>query len=328
MYMVRSWKHSVQEAVSSVYDSARIDVEEETKLGEDGENSEMSRVLIKGRRFIAKRRPTSEAARRIAAIQRWYEREVFFYQKLAPLLTSPPKCELASYSHSTGAFLLILEDLGERREVPEKMFGQLAVREMARIHNLPTKDVGPLPKTPVHVELAGLIEAYFRNAWTTVRTQYQLPKNVMDLLDRLVIDGVYADLCTRLATGDLTIVHGDYRPANLTVDPNGQLRVFDWQFVCLAKPSYDFAYFVGLAFDTDDRRAFEPDLRAAYVQERPVTAEFFVEDLQMSVLLALASFVMGAATASDHLLHHTSILRLANAAFDWNAVDILGPPSS
>ena len=305
----------------------------ETVLG-GGENSRISRVLVKVDKdrtlsVIVKRRPESEGARRVAAIQRWYEREIFFYRKLAQKL-KVPRCGYARYSHMTGNFLLVLEDCAaqssSQRTEGEWNFEEAALLAMARLHDLQVEDRGPLPFTPVHLTLAPAIESYFRSAWKkAVKTTYDLEPHVVSLLDHLAQEGVYAKLCGKLAEGPLVLVHGDFRPENMFFDANsGEIVVYDWQFLSLAKGAYDYAYFLGL-MDTELRRTRESDFRQLYTQHRRNNFKdrennnFFGDDLQVSVLLALASFVMGAATANDHDTHHRSIHRLATAAIDWHA---------
>jgi len=104
-------------------------------------------------------------------------------------------------------------------------------------------------------------------------------------------------------------------------DVVGEVLVYDWQFVCRAKGAYDYAYFVGLLDDRTD----EPRLRQVYADARGAfdADAFFGPDLRAAVLLALASFVMGAATANDHDLHRAAIARLAAAAYDWHAAESL-----
>mmetsp|Transcript_20440 Transcript_20440/g.81765 ORF Transcript_20440/g.81765 Transcript_20440/m.81765 type:complete len:293 (+) Transcript_20440:771-1649(+) len=193
------------------------------------------------------------------------------------------------------------------------------------------------PRTPVHVEAARFVEAYFRDAWTlAVRSTYELDDDVATLIDALAAEGAYATLLNRLARPASglrpVLVHGDYRPDNLFVDSEGRVRIVDWQFASVASAAYDLAYFATLALATPDRRRLEPGLFEAYCDERRQAgdpdfaddadwprrrAAFFGDDLRVAVLLALASFVIGAATARHHDLHRRSIDRLARAALDW-----------
>mmetsp|Transcript_566 Transcript_566/g.2007 ORF Transcript_566/g.2007 Transcript_566/m.2007 type:complete len:369 (-) Transcript_566:288-1394(-) len=352
VYTARTWKFSLQElasyvvgeetvsraavekAAEALFGESGLALEEETPFVGGGENSSMTRYrFTSGKSLVGKRRPASKAARRIAAIQRWYEREVYFYNEISSAFFGgegkkkklTPRCALATYSQLTGEFFLLLEDVQEATPWQDDHC-EAAVVAMARLHDVEVPAEAPLPLTPIHLELAPLIEGYFTWAWSVVKETYpELDDRVRALVDDLCrVQGTYASLCERLAKVK-NLVHGDFRPDNLFV-VDGEVLVYDWQFVCLANGAYDFAYFVGLALDTDERRKREPALRRRYASERNKPfddAAFFGTDLQVAVLLALASFVIGAATATDHDLHLNGINRLAAAAFDWDAPNAL-----
>ena len=75
-----------------------------------------------------------------------------------------------------------------------------------------------------------------------------------------------------VATGALTLVHGDYRLDNLMF-PDAHDRagdgVFavDWQTLTIAPPGRDLGYFLATSLHVDDRRAHQDALVAAYADE-------------------------------------------------------------
>lgn len=300
----------------------------EEALAVRGENSRLSRLkLSNGDSLVAKRRPQSDAARRVAAIQCWYEREVYWYTHLSKHTPEVrcPKCALARYDWLTGAFVLVLEDLSDWKPLGQDLESLCsAVRLMGKLHKrwlgIP---LPKLPKTPIHLELAQLIEAYFVDAWSRVKLapHFDFAPHVLELLDALAVKGLYVTLARYLASSpNATLLHGDFRPANIVHQDSSTLCVYDWQFVSTGAGAYDFAYFVALAVPIEQRRQIEGQLKDIYLLELG-QSNLLTRDLQAAVLLALASFVMGALTATDVHTHQVGIDRLAAAAIDWGFAD-------
>merc|ERR1711879_8506 len=113
-----------------------------------------------------------------------------------------------------------------------------------------------------------------------------------------------------------------------------QVAAFDWQFCCRARGAYDLAYFLALALPPDVRAEHEEQLKAEYIASLreaagPGVGAAHVEEmlaelevnLRQSLLLIMASFVMGASKApeSSEAMHLASLLRLAVTAASWNA---------
>jgi aminoglycoside phosphotransferase (APT) family kinase protein len=182
---------------------------------------------------------------------------------------------------------------------------------------------GPLPVAPVDLDLAPQIAAYFRGCWAVVRArpEYALPAAAQSLLDEVAAAGAYEALTARLNAPPRSLVHGDFRPENLAVAPDGAVVAYDWQFCCVGNGAYDLAYFLGLALEPDERRARDAALRAAYAAAAGVGDAALARDLADAARLALASFVIGAATAGDApesvATHRRGLARLAAAALDW-----------
>ena len=200
---------------------------------------------------------------------------------------------------------------------------------------------GPLPIMPITLALASPIEKFFRDCWKAVRGErrYALAELLADrgeaagpaaigLLDALAAPGAYASMTEALAAPPRTLLHGDFRPENMMVeDATGEVVVYDWQFASVGNGAYDLAYFSALVADPDDRRRLDPELRRAYVSglagSGAAAPRDLERDLRYGCLLALASFVMGAAVAGDDAAsvetHRRGLRRLAAAALDWGA---------
>ena len=320
---------------------------------ESGENGAVARVALDGVRLVVKRPPASPAARAVAAIQQWYAREVHWYAALAPIAgVRCPRCHCARYDALTGEYVLVLEDLRAAGCRPLAVAeATAAATTLGRLHGRfadafdddARREIvrGPLPIMPITLALASPIEKFFRDCWKAVRGErrYALAELLADrgeaagpaaigLLDALAAPGAYASMTEALAAPPRTLLHGDFRPENMMVeDATGEVVVYDWQFASVGNGAYDLAYFSALVADPDDRRRLDPELRRAYVSGlagsgAPVPRDL-ERDLRYGCLLALASFVMGAAVAGDDAAsvetHRRGLRRLAAAALDWGA---------
>ena len=320
---------------------------------ESGENGAVARVALGGVHLVVKRPPASPAARAVAAIQQWYAREVHWYAALAPIAgVRCPRCHCARYDALTGEYVLVLEDLRAAGCRPLAVVeATAAATTLGRLHGRfagafdddARREIvrGPLPIMPITLALASPIEKFFRDCWKAVRAErrYALAELLADrgeaagpaaisLLDALAAPGAYASMTEALAAPPRTLLHGDFRPENMMVeDATGEVVVYDWQFASVGNGAYDLAYFSALVADPDDRRRLDPELRRAYVSglagSGAAAPRDLERDLRYGCLLALASFVMGAAVAGDDAAsvetHRRGLRRLAAAALDWGA---------
>ncbi len=67
------------------------------------------------------------------------------------------------------------------------------------------------------------------------------------------------------AQGPQTLLHQDTHPANWFRLPDGTLRLYDWQAIARGCWALDYTYALTSALEVDDRRAWEHDLLALYV---------------------------------------------------------------
>ncbi len=223
--------------------------------------------------LIGKFSSADPTSRQVAAAWSLYAREVRFYHELAATARiAVPACYGAQMDEA-GGFALLLEDLAPA--APGDQFKGLsdrnatrAVREAARLHAafwergekadfdwLDTAAQGqPLYTADV-----------FRSAWPGFRDRYA---------DRLTSD--QRRVCDALAAGydvydrprprPRCITHNDFRPDNMLFDED-RLVVVDWQSVALGCGAVDVAYLIGGGYAPAARRAIEPALVAAYLDE-------------------------------------------------------------
>lgn len=279
--------------------------------------------------------------------------EVVPSQPVAPLLRVPC-CVASRYQVQENAldFLLVLESLqaptwmkadpSRGCSLPEALvaveaLGEFHGRFYGRENEL--RDLRWLPMTPVRLELAPGIQDYYAGAWHGSMKEHLdgvLPSGVMSMCDALC--DCYGLLLQQSARPPLTLVHGDFRLENLRFAGTAEaptvptvVAAFDWQFVCRGRGAYDFAYFLALAQPPDERRRREVELQERYIAAAtrcgapPSLAADISDDLCVAVLLIMASFVMGAATAPEETMpmHERSLCWLGVAAMDWNASRLL-----
>ncbi len=284
--------------------------------------------------LIAKFPAPRDGALGVATFQRWYEREVRFYDELAPQgAIATPRRYFAALE-SPAQYVLLLEDLEPAHRLGDQLAGatlaeaEAAVEAIARFHarwwEHPTLVDHPwMPFTTVGLHNAGPVGGAFASAWAAVSQApgAPLPAAVAPLIDRAVER--YPALLEAASAPPVTVIHGDFRLDNLFFDPSGAVTTIDWQFTSRCRGAYDLAYFVGLNLDAATREAHEAALQQRYVD---VLREHGVErydldqcrrDYALGLLLSFAVFTIGAAGEQPNermrAVHATGLQRLAGA---------------
>lgn len=225
------------------------------------------------RTVIAKVSAADATSRATAARFRLYEREVRFYQHLAPKVAiRTPLCFFADLDDA-GSFVLLMEDLAPAASIDQLTgftadHAATALVQLAGLHGPCWNDTAlhrldwlatDRARTEAFVDGAaplfdGFLERYrtgLEPEWLDVVRQLQ-PLHRRFLLDR---------------SGPFTVQHGDYRPDNMIFGGSGgivPLAVVDWQTVAVGPGLVDVAYLLGTSLDTGTRRAQEEQLVRAY----------------------------------------------------------------
>lgn len=202
-----------------------------------------------------------------------YEREVRFFQEIAPSTEIRiPACHLAHLADDGGAVLL-LEDLGEQYDVGDQVVGlspdqaEQFVDLLAELHAtwwespavhalewLPTADAPAILATVPGIYRAGLpvLEAEWAD---------RVPAESIEVARRL--DPVFEDIIVRTGTGPVTFAHGDTRADNLFFAKPGSaaaagdapIAIIDFQLSLRARGVADIAYMVGNSMEIADASA-------------------------------------------------------------------------
>lgn len=225
--------------------------------------------------LIAKLAASDETSRATARSLRAYEREVRFYQQLAPRLpVRTPRAFYADVDVETADQVLLLEDLAPARP-GDQLAGcsvaaaRTAVGELVKLHAPRWGDPGLADLEWLHRDPAAtrrFLRELLPELWRGFRHRYagDLGPDVHRAGEALFgeLDGYLS-----AGTGPWTIVHGDYRLDNLlfsAAGDRGAVAVVDWQTCGHGPALADVAYFIGAGLDAGERRAVERDLVGGY----------------------------------------------------------------
>jgi len=230
------------------------------------------------RTLIAKFPSPVAANRAVAETYDMYGREVRFYQELSATTSLPhPRCYFAARAPSGSDFVLLLEDLGDRRsgdqcEGSDLADAEVVIDAMAAFH---AESFGRTHEprfawvTPHANEqqIAGM-EAGFALGWPRFCEQLAdaIPPRVRAWGAR--VGPATRALLARLCAGPQVIAHADFRLENMFFAARpGQppFAILDWQSITKSSPGQDLAYYLTQSVKLDVRRAHERDLLGRYL---------------------------------------------------------------
>jgi hypothetical protein len=225
---------------------------------------------------IAKFPTLVEQTRQVVRSFKFYEREVAFYRNLASKVSlATPRPLHAAHDAASDDFLLLLEDLGERR-LGDQLNGcsaedaMLAVRLLADFHAQwwESPKLGALewmPTSDSDLNKGGLMLYPF--AWPMFFERFgsKLPSEFKSIGERL--SGQLAGMLDRFRDRPRTVCHGDFRLDNLffgTKPSHPPLTAVDWQIAVKSTGTYDVGYFASQSLAPSLRRDIEVDLLRTY----------------------------------------------------------------
>jgi hypothetical protein len=269
-----------------------------------------------------------------------YEREIRFYQEVAPRVRGPlARCHLAAFEPSEGWFTLVLDDAAPAVQ-GDQIAGctiedaRLAMRELARLHapvwNDPRCDAAEWLNQPPPIDaavasqlLVGFLDRYEARI---------APAH------RAVVEGFIARFDEYMAEQrrPFSIVHGDYRLDNMLFGDAGtatSLTVVDWQTVSWGPPLLDASYFLGAGLAVDARRANERELVRDYYDSLLALGiegfgweacwEEYRRKTFHGVLMAIVSPMLVVRTPRGDDMFMTSLARHAQQVIDLDAEEVL-----
>jgi aminoglycoside/choline kinase family phosphotransferase len=295
--------------------------------------------------LVAKQPAADPTSRATALSLRSYEKEVRFYQELAPTLAvRTPGVLHADIDPATAGFVLLMEDLapataGDQLAGCDAEAAALAVRELVNLHAPRWGDESLTALDWLHSESPDgheMAATMLAMLWDGFRQRYA--NDVLPHVSRAG-DALFTGMRAYLggSASPATVIHGDYRLDNLLFFPAPASRlagVVDWQTCALGPGVRDVAYFLGAGLDPAERARVEEGMVRDYhagLEAAGVAGyawDTCWEEYRLGsfagLLMAVGASMMVARTARGDQMFLTMADRHARHALDLEAPDILG----
>jgi aminoglycoside phosphotransferase (APT) family kinase protein len=210
-----------------------------------------------------------------------YLTECRFYRDLAPELSlETPAVYGMEVDESTGAFVLLMEDLAARGARLAIATDPVSPDEVASVLKTLAALHAPLWETArLHSDLSWLelpttsrfVDFYQNSGRQLSRRHLESGRRAEVAADRTwVHDRVwtaFGALLPAISRGPRTVLHGDLHVGNTYFLPGGAGGVLDWQLMLQGSWSVDVAYMIQTALDAGTRAQHERELLRSYLSE-------------------------------------------------------------
>lgn len=262
--------------------------------------------------IVVKVQPDTEPFKSVEQLYLAFEREIYFYDKIAPKLPKPftlPRCYFACYNTKSHPGILILEDMSHLAagdQIQGLTYTQI---------ELSTKRIATLHATWWDERLNELSWLCERNYMMINRYSEFFPlfkKKYQGLIDpeALNIGETIArsldELLSLAASRPQSLVHCDLRADNLRFSKNEEdLVIFDWQLITKALPGFD----LGRLFGENANLTKEEQTNLVGVWHKTL-CDFGVKNYTLSD--ALFDYKLGLALATHVPVINSAMLKDAN----------------
>lgn len=226
---------------------------------------------------VAKMACTEPANLDVALMLGIYERELTFFDEIAPTTSLRVPAKYASMRSDDGRFVLVMEDLSAEYDVGDQVVGatisqaEAIIDELAPFHanwwehdDLASMDWVPVPNAPAY---AAAVPGIYRAGIPVLQAEWGDRVSAEAIALALDVDPLFDDLLQRTATGPTTLIHTDTRLDNIffgKTDPS-KIAVIDFQLMLRGRGVADVAYLIGTSVNRDDAAAnWEQLLRRWY----------------------------------------------------------------
>ena len=297
------------------------------------------------RSFVVKIPADPGPNRQMAVDYRIYEKEVWFYERLAaeaPIRTAGVYHN--EFNPDNHDFILLLEDLapaqvGSELVPPADDHVRVALREIARFHahwwdsdEVRALDWIPYLNSPVYRQHTQL----FAYGWPLWQEKFggEASAYVLAAGERLGerLTEMQDDLCS----DPVTIMHMDFRLPNLFFPgPDGgvEFAVVDWQPYARCRGLYDVGYFMAQSVPTEQRRRLENEVIRLYYDSlvehgvRNYSYERCFHDYRMGVmytfLYSIGTVTIDLANDTGRAYQRTITDRHMAAVEDLKGIDVI-----
>jgi hypothetical protein len=262
--------------------------------------------------------------RQMGVDYRIYEKEVFFYQRIADRITlKTPKVYYSDFNPENHDFVLLLEDLapavvGNELGTTTDDQVRLAMTELAKFHatwwdtdEMKALDWIPYLNAPIwRTQHPG----FFNFAWPLWKEKFgdQVSAYVLECGQKQADHIV--ELLDALSEPPCTIIHMDFRLSNLFfAGPEGgePFAVCDWQPYSRARGLYDVGYFMSQSIPTEQRRRLQDEVLRLYHEtllESGVKGYSFDQCFHDYRLGSMYTFLYSVGTVAIDLHNETGLL--------------------
>lgn len=214
--------------------------------------------------------------RQMSVDYRIYEKEVWFYERLAgqaPVRTA--RVYHSAFNPENHDFVLLLEDLaparvGSELVPPADGHVRVALREIARFHarwwdsdEVRALDWIPYLNSPIYRQHTQL----FAYGWPLWKEKFGPEASAYVLAAGERLGERLHEFQDALCSDPVTIMHMDYRLPNLFFPgPEGgvEFAIVDWQPYARCRGLYDVGYFMAQSVPTEQRRRLEDEVLHLY----------------------------------------------------------------
>ncbi len=201
--------------------------------------------------IIVKVQPDNEPFKSVEQLYLAFEREIYFYDKVAPVLNQAftlPKCYFAQYDKEHNEGIIVLEDMSQLiagDQIKGLPFAQIegAVKSIAYLHArwwqekldwlewLPERNYMMINR---YAEFYPLFKEKYQN---------KIDDQSLEIGERVAQS--LNELLNLAATRPQSLVHCDLRADNIRYSDSGEIVIFDWQLITKALPGFDLGRLLG-----------------------------------------------------------------------------------
>jgi hypothetical protein len=214
--------------------------------------------------LVAKMACTEPANLEVALMLGIYERELTFFDTIAPTTSLRVPTRHVAMRSDDGRFVLVMEDLSSDYEVGDQIVGatvaqaEAIIDELARFHaewwehdELDAMDWVPVPNAPAY---AAAVPDIYRAGVPVLQAEWADRVSADAIALALDVDPVFDELLQRTAGGPTTLIHTDTRLDNIFFGKSNPLDIafIDFQLMLRGRGVADVAYLVGTSIPRDD----------------------------------------------------------------------------
>lgn len=213
---------------------------------------------------IAKMPCTEPANLEVALMLGIYERELTFFETIAPTTSLRVPASYVSIRHDDGRFVLVMEDLSVDYVVGDQVVGatiaqaEAIIDELAPFHahwwghaDLDGMEWVPVPNAPAY---AAAVPGIYRAGIPVLLSEWSDRVSPEAIALAVDLDPLFDEMLQRTATGPTTLIHTDTRLDNILFgksDPD-EIAVIDFQLMLRGRGVADVAYLIGTSVNRDE----------------------------------------------------------------------------